>query len=333
MSLDDVASLAGVTAGTVSRALSRPDMISEATRERVLAAAERLGYVANGAARALALRRTGTIGAIVPRFGTSSFATMIQTLEATLATAGYTLLLSAPEHRTAREPTILRTLLERGVDAVALLGAEQSPGTFTLLGAHRTPFVMLWAQESEHGTCIGFDEAAAATLVVDHLHSLGHRCVGFIGGATQHNERARRRFRGVIDALVRRGMMLHPDASAETEYGFREGFVAMQDIIARRAPVSAIICGNDYLATGALSALHQAGVAIPRELSVASFNDNGFAAYLHPALTTVRLPIGEIGVEAGRLLVAMLAGKRRQPSIALPVQLIVRASTGPAATR
>ncbi len=132
-SLADVAALAGVSSGTVSRALSRPDMISETTRARVLAAAERLGYVANGSARALAMRRTLTIGAIVPRFGTSSFPTMVQGLESTLAAEGYTLLLSAPEHSSAREPAILRTLLERGVDAVALLGAEQSAQTFSIL--------------------------------------------------------------------------------------------------------------------------------------------------------------------------------------------------------
>jgi len=332
VSLADVASLAGVSSGTASRAMSRPEMISGLTRDRVLAAADRLGYVANGAARALALRRTRTVGAIVPRFGTSSFATMIQSLESTLADARYTLLLSAPEHRAVREPVILRTLLERGVDAVALLGAEQSPRTFALLAAHRTPFVMLWALHSEHGPCIGFDEREAAALVVDHLAALGHRSVGFIGGTTKDNERARRRFRGMIEALVRHGMTLCPEASVETEYGFREGFEAMKLILARRAPITAIVCGNDYLATGALSALHGAGVPVPDRLSIASFNDNDFAAYLHPALTTVRLPIGAIGVEAGRRLVAMLEGDPGPRSTSLPVELVVRASTSPIRT-
>ena len=95
VSLADVAALAGVTAGTVSRVLSRPEMISEATRTRVLAAADRLGYVANGAARALAMRKTHTVGALVPRFGSSSFPTLVQALASTLAAAGYHLLLSA----------------------------------------------------------------------------------------------------------------------------------------------------------------------------------------------------------------------------------------------
>jgi LacI family transcriptional regulator len=188
---------------------------------------------------------------------------------------------------------------------------------------------MLWAQRSDHGPCIGFDEHEAAALLVDHLASLGHLSVGFIGGATRDNERARRRFRGLVEALVRHGMTLSPAASVETEYGFREGFDAMNLILARRAPVTAIVCGNDYLAAGALSALHQAGIAVPGKLSIASFNDNDFAAYLHPALTTVRLPIAGIGIEAGRRLVEMLAGNPVAPSMTLPVELVVRSSTGP----
>ncbi|MCL4744931.1 MAG: LacI family DNA-binding transcriptional regulator [Burkholderiaceae bacterium] len=327
-SLADVAALAGVSSGTVSRALSRPDMISDTTRARVLAAAERLGYVANGSARALAMRRTLTIGAIVPRFGTSSFPTMVQGLESTLAAEGYTLLLSAPEHSSAREPAILRTLLERGVDAVALLGAEQSAQTFSILNAHRIPFVLMWARNSREADCIGFDERAAAALVIDHLADLGHRDVGFIGGSTSDNERARERFRGIVEALARRGMSLCPQALIETEYGFREGFDAMQAIVGARAPVSAVVCGNDYLAAGALSALDRAGIPVPQALSIASFNDNEFAAYLHPPLTSVHLPIGQIGEAAGRHLIARLRGERPALPAALPVELVVRASTG-----
>jgi LacI family transcriptional regulator len=328
-SLADVASLAGVSTGTVSRALSRPDMISEETRKRVLAAAERLGYVANGAARALAMRRSFTVGAIVPRFGSSSFPTMVQALETTLAADGYTLLLSAPEHSRVQDRTLLHALLERGVDAVALLGAEHPSSVFTALTAHQRPFVLLWAQQSSQGPCVGFDEAAAADLLVDHLESLGHRRIGFIGGRTSDNERARRRLRGLTLALAHRGMHLVPEALLETDYGFADGFSAMQTILQQRAQVTAVVCGNDYLAGGALSALAHAGVVVPRELSVASFNDNDFSAYLYPPLTTVRLPIREIGEQAGRILLASLRGETPPDSVLLPTTLVIRGSTAP----
>ncbi len=305
-------------------------MISAATRERVLAAVDQLGYLVNGPARALAMRRTLTVGAIVPRFGSSSFPTMVQALEGTLAAAGYTLLLSAPEHHRAQRPEILRRLLERGVDAVALLGAEHPPQVFSMLASNRTPFVLMWAPPGADGPAIGFDESAAAALVVDHLAELGHRNIGFIGGRTEDNERARRRLRGLTLAVARRGMSLCGDALIETDYGFREGFEAMARIVDRRAPVTAVVCGNDYLAAGALSALDRAGVAVPRDLSIASFNDNDFSAYLHPPLTTVRLPIREIGEEAGRYLLARLRGEAAAAPAPLPLQLIVRDSTGPA---
>jgi LacI family transcriptional regulator len=322
-----VAALAGVSAGTVSRVLTRPEMISEATRAKVLAAANRLGYVANGAARALAMRRTQTIGAVVPRFGGSSFPTLVQALETTLAAEGYTLLLSAPDASRAQDPALLRSLLERGVDAVALLGAEQPASVFALLAAHRTPFVLLWAQHSAQGVCIGFDEREAAALVVDHLADLGHRLLGFIGGRTADNERARRRFGGVLEAVARRGLALPPDAQVETDYGFRQGFEAMQAVLARRTPITAVVCGNDYLAAGALSALDQAGMAVPGAMSVASFNDNDFAPYLHPPLTTVRVPIPAMGELAARHLVAQLAGQQPAAPALLPVELMVRGST------
>jgi LacI family transcriptional regulator len=330
-SLADVATLAGVSTGTVSRALSRPEMISDETRLRVRTAAERLGYVANGAARALAMRRTMTVGAIVPRFGSSSFPTLVQALEATLAARGYTLLLSAPDHGASNQGEILRALLGRGVDAVALLGAAQPREVFTMLAAQGTPFVMMWGAGSTEGPCVGFDESAAASLVIDHLADLGHRRIGFIGGRTADNERARSRFAGLTQAIARRGLILDHEACIETDYGFREGCDAMGRIIQRRRPISALVCGNDYLAAGALSALDGAGVAVPARWSVASFNDNDFAPYLHPALTTVRLPIREIGEAAGRFLLARLQGDAapRAPTD-LPVRLIVRASTGPA---
>ena len=327
VSLADVAALAGVSAGTVSRVLSRPDMISPATRQKVLAAAERLGYVANGAARALALRKTHTIGALVPRFGGSSFPTLVQAMESALAAQGYNLLLSAPDHARAQDPAVLRALLERGVDAVALLGAEHPPAVFNMLNQHGIPYVLLWAVSSPQGPCIGFDEHVAAALLVDHLADLGHRRLGFIGGRTDDNERARRRLQGVLAAVARRGMMLSQEALLETEYGFASGFEAMKTLIARNTGVTAVACGNDYLAAGALAALSAEGMEVPGAMSVASFNDNDFAAYLHPPLTTVRVPIREIGEEAARYLLARLAGQEAEPPVLLPVELKVRRST------
>ncbi|UOB05903.1 LacI family DNA-binding transcriptional regulator [[Acidovorax] ebreus] len=327
-SLDDVAALAGVSSGTVSRALSRPEMISEATRQRVLEAANRIGYVPNGAARAMALRRTFTVGAVIPRFGTSSFPTMVQALEAELAERGYTLLLAAPGNK-QNQTEMVRTLIARGVDALVLLGSRYPQEVIGLLRTQGTPFVRLWTQDDSLGPCVGFDEAQAAALVIDHLADLGHHEIGFIGGYTKNNERAEARLSGLTRAVARRGLVLREDATVETEYGFQEGFDAMEWIRSGGCPITAVVCGNDYLAAGALAALDQAGVSVPEQLSVASFNDNDFAPFLHPPLTTLHLPIKEMGELAARYLVSVLQNQNPQPIASLPMALKVRRSTGP----
>jgi LacI family transcriptional regulator len=141
----------------VSRVLSRPEMISEATRTRVLAAADRLGYVANGAARALAMRKTHTVGALVPRFGGSSFPTLVQALEKRAGRRGLQpAAVGARRTRGRRTRRCIRALLGRGVDAVALLGADQPAAVFDLLRGAPLPYVLMWAQDSEQGPCIGF---------------------------------------------------------------------------------------------------------------------------------------------------------------------------------
>lgn len=330
VSLADVAAWAGVSSGTVSRALSRPEMVQKETRERVVAAAMQLGYVVNGAARALSSRVTHTVGAIVPRFGNSSFAGMVQAFEQNLARAGFTVLLAAPDHRQSDEAEILHKILGRGVDAVALLGAVHSPRTYSLLASHRVPFVLMWAQSVADVPCVGFDERLAGRLLVEHLVSLGHRSIGFISGRMQDNERARLRYQGVVEAIARQGAALREDAVVETEYGFREGHDAMGRILAAGTDVTAIVCGNDYLAAGALAACDEAGIDVPRRLSVASFNDNEFAPYLKPPLTTVRLPIRQIGEEAANYLVERLAGAEPPRERKLPIELVVRRSTGTA---
>jgi len=304
-------------------------MVQETTRERILKAARQLGYVANGAARALSSRVTHTIGAVIPRFGNSSFSGMAQALEQALAQAGFTVLIAAPDYRQSNETEILRRILERGVDAVALLGAVHAPTTYALLASHRVPYVLMWAQAIEGVPCVGFDERMAGALVVEHLAALGHRRLGFIGGRTSENERARLRYQGVVEAIARHGMTLCDGVVIETDYGFREGHDAMAQILGAGANVTAVVCGNDYLATGALAACDEAGVDVPQQVSIASFNDNDFAAYLKPPLTTVRLPIREIGTSAATYLVERLSGANPELHTQLPIELIVRRSTGP----
>ena len=248
-----------------------------------------------------------------------------------MARHGYTLLLSAPHFDDAREPDILNTLLERGVDAVAWLGTAQPRLLIARLEEQRKPFVLMWEHECRYGHTVGFDEFSAGELVVEHLWGLGHRRIGMISGITVGRPRSARRKAGVARALRARGAELAADAVVEVEHGFREGYEAMQAMLARPSHlrgVTAIVCAADYLAAGALSALDRAGIAVPAQMSVVSFNDNDFSAYLHPPLTTVHLPIREIGERAGRYLIESLSGASPARPPILRVELVVRQSSG-----
>jgi LacI family transcriptional regulator len=189
--------------------------------------------------------------------------------------------------------------------------------------------VQLWTQDETQGPCVGFDEHRAAALVIRQLADLGHRRLGFIGGHTHNNERAQARLIGLMRAIAQHGLLLREDVIIETDYGFQQGFDAMNRIRLLHSDVTAVVCGNDYLAAGALSALDLAGVRVPEQLSVISFNDNDFAPFLHPPLTTVHLPIREIGEHGARLLLARLRHETIEPLPSLPVTLMVRQSTGP----
>ena len=328
-SLQEVAALARVSTGTVSRALSRPELLADDTRRRVLAAVERLGYVRHGAARALASRRTQTIGAVIPRLGASMFATTIRSLQRVLEAEGYTLLLAHPTDPDASTTAALTTLLERGVDAVVLLGGEHDSSVYERLRARNVPYVLIWAltgSTSRHAS-IGFDNRRAGRLVGEHLVALGHRRFAMVTAPIATNERARDRFLGLVECLAGAGAKLPDAARIETQYGYREGSDAVDALLARRAEFTALVCGNDYLAVGALSALARRGLRVPQDVSLVGFNDSEFAPYTIPPLTTVRFPIEAIGERAATYLVARLHGDERIERVELPVELVVRQST------
>ena len=207
--LSDVARLAKVSTATVSRALPLPHKVKALTLSRVQQAARTLGYVAHGAARALASRRTRTIGAVIPTLDNAIFANTIHALQTTLDAAGYTLLLASHGFDAAVEVRVTRALIERGVDGLVLLGTTHDPALFRLIESHQLPYVLTWALD-DSGThpCVGFDNRAAATRLANYLLDLGHREFAMISGLTINNERARERLDGVRSALAARGVSL-----------------------------------------------------------------------------------------------------------------------------
>jgi LacI family transcriptional regulator len=289
-------------------------------------AVEALGYVAHGAARALASRRTHTIGAVIPTLDSAIFAATTHALQKALDEAGYTLLLASHEFDPDIEARVTGALIERGVDGLVLLGTTHPPAVLRMLDTHQLPYVLTWALDaSGRHPCVGFDNRAAAVAVTRHLLELGHREIAMISGITAGNERAAERLDGVREALGASALSLA--RLIEKPYTLMAGREGLREILRGPARPTAVICGNDVQAIGALAECRAQGIAVPREISVTGFDDLEMAAVVTPALTTVHFPTAELGSDAARHLLSRLAGKAVAVRTELPVELVVRAST------
>jgi LacI family transcriptional regulator len=328
--LRDVARDAGVSAATVSRALSAPHRLRPQTLARVLAAARARGYVLDGAARALRERRTRTIGAVIPTLDNAIFANATHALQKTLERYGYTLLLACHEFDLAAEVHLARQLIERGVDGLVLVGLDHDAELFRTLETAGVPYLLTWALDrSSRHPCVGFDNRAAAMRVAQYLMDIGHRDFAMIAGETAHNDRARSRVEGVRAALAARSLALPPGRLLERPYTFAAGRDAMRLLAALAPRPTAVVCGNDVLAIGALTECRALGIAVPGELSLTGFDDLEFAALTTPTLTTIRVPSHALGDASAQALLKMVSGAASTCCQELDVDLVVRETTAP----
>ncbi len=328
--LADVARAAGVSLATASRALSEPAMVREDTRERVREAVVMLGYVPHGTARALATRRTRTIGAVFPPVDNPIFASATHALAQELAAAGYTLLLASHDYDFDAELAATRALVERGADGMVLVGLDHLPETFGVLARAGVPYEISWSLDrAGRHHCVGFSHHAASMRVVQHLLDLGHREIAVIAGDTRHNDRARERLAGVKDALSSRNLKLPARRVVEVSFSVANGRAALAKLLNKAPGFTAVIGGNDPLAIGAMFECRARGIDVPGDLSIVGFDDIELAGELTPGLTTVRVPSADIGRESGRRLLERLAGKRVPRAKEMPAPLVVRGTTGP----
>ncbi len=324
--LSDVARDAGVSPATVSRAIAQPGLLSSETLARVRASAQRLGYTPDGAARALASGRSMTIGAIVPTLDSAIFARALQSMQATLAQAGYLLLVASHEASPAAETQAVRALLGRGVDGLMLVGAERAPETTALLRGSGLPVVLTWCGDG-HFTAVTIDNALAGRLAAQHLIDLGHRRIGMITGHLQFNDRQRARLAGARAALTEAGLSL-PDRliveQALTLAGGRAGCAMLLDLGDKP---TALIGGIDLFAIGCLEETHARGMTVPEDLSVVGIDGLDMSAHVSPSLTTINVPTGRIGHLAARTLMALIQRDPVAPETLLPVELVIRRSS------
>jgi len=336
--LADVARVAKVSTATVSRYLNEPQRVSEKTRAKVRAAIDQLDWVPNAAARSLVSRRSYTIGAIVPTLEHEKFHQQLQAFQNRLGAQGLAVFVACSSYDPAEGYRQARGMLARGVDALALLGDDYPDALFEQLEAKGTPYVVTFGKRagSRH-PCAGFDHGQAYAMITRRLLALGHQRFGIIFQSVADNGRIHARLQAVHATLAEQGLALRPQHQAIRTESLNEGRVAfarasLKHIMSQQPPPTAIICGNDMLAFGALLEAQALGIAVPGQLSICGFDDIEIAAHSHPALTTVRVPDRQIGEMAAQYLIERLAGHACDGPPMLDVQLIERGSTGIAPT-
>ena len=332
--VEAVAAAAGVSTATVSRVLNTPNAVREALRKRVEAAVAQLGYVPHAGARAMMLRRSGTIGAIFPTVDNAIFAQAIDALQRRLSEAGLQLLIATCDYDTDAEMRQAVNLVSRGADALAFCGTGQRPELLEFLRQRSLPCVHVMSLPTDNTmTSVGFDNALAMAQAVRYLLDLGHRRIAMLAGTTRENDRARARVQGVRNALQAAGLDLPPQRLVERKYGIAEARDGFSELMAPRVKPTAIVCGNDVLAFGALLEAQHAGISVPQSLSITGFDDLELAHHVQPALTTVRVPTLEMWRTAADRLIAALHGEAFPRATVIEVSLVVRQSTGPVPRR
>lgn len=328
--LREVAQAAGVSTATVSRAINNPDVVSADLRERIAVAVEQLGWVPDGAARALSTRRSQTIGAVFPALSIGDFAHATQAIQSELSQAGYTLLLACSEYDPDLELSQVRKFVERGVDGLILVGQAHHPELVPLLRRRDMPFVNTFVYDSQtHGTCVGPDNRKALMMMTDHLADLGHVRFGVIAQSTRNNDRASARLDGVRDALASRGLAVRPQHFAMGEWSIADGRRLLRSLWQTGPKPTAIICGNAHLAVGAVLEALAMGLRLPADLSIVGYDDIEIMSHLPVPITTVRVPGAEIGRIAAQVLTARLEGRECAVSFEAEAELVIRASSGP----
>lgn len=327
--VEDVARAAGVSTATVSRALNAPEQVRAALRQRVEVAVERLGYVAHAGARAMSLQRSGTVGVVVPTVDNAIFARGLQAFQRRMTADRYVVLLAFSDYDAVQEEAQVMALLSRGVDALALTGISQRSSLMTRLAQRGLPWVHTGSYPAPAGAaCVGFRNREVITRAVRYLLDLKHRRIAMLAGIAAGNDRASERIEGVRESLAAARLKLPPRALVEAPYTLAAAREGTRTLLAATPRPTAILCGNDVLACGAVLECQAQGLEVPRDLSIIGFDDLEMSRQWLPALTTMHVPTERMWEQAAEYLLSRLDGSSNEVlQQEIEVELIVRASS------
>jgi LacI family transcriptional regulator len=330
LTIRDVAEQAGVSIGTVSNALNRPELVAEDTLSRIREAIDTIGFVRNGAARQLRGASSLAIGLVVLDIDNPFFTELARGVEAAASRTDHLVILCSSAGDRSREAKQLRLLEEQRVAGILVTPAGRQTSTVQARVSERgTAIVLLDRRSTRRDRCsVAVDDVTGGYLAGQHLADLGHKRIGLVNGPVEIRQCADRRS-GFLNALQEHGLKLTSSHDVETlELTIAAGEEAARALLATRNPPTAVFCANDLMALGAEHAAVSAGLHIPDDLAIVGYDDVLFAGLAFVPLTSVRQPAYELGFRAAELLLEEASGApHRHEQVLFTPELIVREST------
>jgi LacI family transcriptional regulator len=319
--------MVGVSTSTASRALNHNSAISEEVRRRVLRAAQETNYIPNSLARGLALKRSHLIGLVVPSIANPFFAEIARGAHDVAYEKGYVVTLCDTQRNKGREELFTHTLLRSRVDGVIVSGGVMSPENIRLLKQQNLPVVLAGRRSSGSGESgVTVDNVAVGHEATEYVIAKGHEKILYLSGPPD-SPASKDRQRGYADAME--GHRLTPSV-ARGDFSMECGFHEAARIAGVKSRPTAVFAANDMLAIGLIMGMVNLGLKVPEDIAVVGCDDIPMGALIKPSLTTVRVPMYDIGSRAMELLLGSLEDEDKRPgeSILLDCQLVVRESAG-----
>lgn len=328
VTLAQVAEESGVSIATVSRALSGCENVSDGARRQITDVAHRLGYLQRHATLASDEVRAVVYGIVVPSLSNATFSTLVEAFQRGCYEVGANVLVGCSQYDPGTEEVIIRQFMHQSVAGIVLVGNDRNREIIDyMLLQGVTPITTISAGTRGDTPSVGFDNVAAARDLTEYLLDIGHCEIGVISGRLHHNDRSQQRVEGVRLAMASRGLDIPMEFLVEQSYRIDEGCAAARHLMSGSNRPTAIICGNDLLAFGALTECQRLGFDVPGDISIAGFDDMDFSEVTNPSLTSVSVPIDRIGECAAEILQSKILGRNTSNSIVLPTKVVIRGST------
>ncbi len=323
----EVAEKAGVSLSTVSRVLNGKASVNKALKERVDQAIKELNYRPNSVARSLANSRTDSVGLLVPELNVPFFGDLMQAVESTLRAHDKHVIMTAGRNCLETEKDAVDFLISRNCDALIMY--SESLTDDYLLNLNQTKLPISLVNRNVDGlpeACFTLDNEKGGYLATRHLLELGHKNIAYISGPNNKVD-ACLRLKGHKRALIEAGIVGNPQLIFNGDYSEEDGAIGLLELMARDLPFSALVCANDWMASGAISCARELGMSLPQDLSIVGFDDIVFAHHVFPRLTTVSNPVADIAEMSASYILNKVYGQTNIVQQCFEPSLVVREST------